>query len=128
MKMPHYLLLKLRLFGRIPVSFTLYKFRRALFFDFSQVLKMCFAVMRLKNFERFTCGKIVALPATLEFFLSDTISDFTHRRPAVTSTCSVAAHFHHCAQKIIAFIIVFEFFEKGDLCQHVRHEIKSVMP
>ena len=73
------------LFECIPVSFSFKEGGGALPFEFSQVFQMGHTVVHLEEFERFTGGKIIALPAALEFLLSVTLSYLAIRWPAIAS-------------------------------------------
>ena len=86
------------------------------------------AVVLFQERELFAGLEIGTLPAARESFLSATISYFAVGRPAIASAGLLAAHFHHCAQQVIALVVVLEFLEERHLCQHVSHLAEPVAP
>ena len=85
-------------------------------------------MVRFENFELLTGRKIIALPAADELFLSSAVSYLAVGWATVTFTELFAAHLHHCAQQIIALVIILKFLEEWHLCKHVSHLIESVVP
>lgn len=85
-------------------------------------------VVQLEELELFTGGEIITLPAALDVVLSTALSYLAIRWSTVASAGLFAAHLHHCAEQIIALIIVFEFLEERHFCQHIRHLTEPVVP
>ena len=84
-------------------------------------------MMWFEKLESFASKEIIALPAAIKLFFSRAASYLAVGRATITFTELFAANLHHCAQQIIAFIVVLERLELRNLCQHIRHLIESVV-
>lgn len=73
-------------------------------------------------FEQFQCFagfESVTLPAASKAFFPSAFFYFAARPPAALSAGLVfAANFHHCPQKLVAFVIMLECFEDGHFGEH----------
>jgi hypothetical protein len=114
--------------GCIPVSSSFDEGGGALLFEFSQVLQMGRTVVRFKEFELFASGEIVTLPAAVEAFFPAALPYLAFGWAAVASAGLFAAQFHHCAQQVIALVVILEFPEERHLCQHISHLAEPVVP
>ncbi len=80
---------------------------------------MCGVVSFFEQFQCFAGFESVALPAASKALFLGAFFYFAAGPPAAFSAGVVfAANFHHRAQKLVAFVIMFECFEGGYFGEH----------
>jgi len=82
-----------------------------LFFESSEVLKIGITVNWTEDAQPLAGFKACALPASLYALLLTAAPDPAGRGASSLSTRSLASKSDHCAQDVVALLVVFEFLE-----------------
>jgi hypothetical protein len=99
------------------VFFSLKEFFFTFSFEDSQIFDVGVAVAGFEEIQFFTGREEFALPAAIDLFFFAAFSDLAERGTASFFADFFAAEFYEGAQQVVCFLVVFEFFEGGNVCK-----------